>query len=60
MKNNDKQNARLEGEQAVQRVMNGMINDETELFSRFQDDPGFRRSLIDFVFNLTYRDEAQR
>jgi type I restriction enzyme, R subunit len=56
MQNNDKQNARLEGEQAVQRVMNGMINDETELFSRFQDDPGFRKSLIDFVFNMTYRD----
>ena len=60
MQNNDKQNARLEGEQAVQRVMNGMINDETELFSRFQDDPGFRKSLIDFVFNLTYRDDARR
>lgn len=60
MRNNDKQNARLEGEQAVQRVMNGMINDETELFSKFQDDPGFRKSLIDFVFNMTYRDDARR
>jgi len=60
MQNNDKQNARLEGEQAVQRVMNGMINDETELFSRFQDDTGFRKSLIDFVFNMTYRDGVGR
>jgi len=60
MKNNDKLNARLEGEQVVQRVMNGMINDETGLFSRFQGDPGFRKSLIDFVFNMTYWDEARR
>ncbi|MGE4053274.1 MAG: type I restriction endonuclease subunit R, partial [Vicinamibacterales bacterium] len=57
MANSGKQNAKIEGEKAVQRVMNEMMSDETQLFAKFQDDPNFRRSLIDFVFRMTYRDE---
>jgi type I restriction enzyme R subunit len=60
MRNSDKQNARIEGEAAVQRVMNDMMADETDLFARFQDDPGFRRSLIDYVFRMTYSEGGEK
>ena len=58
MEHSDKQNAKVEGEKAVQRVMNEMMGEETELFARFQDDAGFRKSFIDFIVNLTYREGA--
>jgi type I restriction enzyme R subunit len=60
MQNSDKENARVEGEKAVQRVMNDMMTDETDLFAKFQDDAGFRKSLIDFVFRATYSGEARK
>lgn len=60
MQNSDKQNARVEGENAVKRVMNDMMADETALFAKLQDDPGFRASLIDFVFRMTCSDEARK
>src|SRR5262249_50465552 len=53
-KNSDKQNARIEHDKALSRVIIGLMKDDTELFKHYQDDPGFNRWLADTVFNLTY------
>jgi len=57
-KNSDKQNARIEHDKALARVMTAVLKDDTELFKQFSDNEGFRRWLTDTVFGLTY-DEAQ-
>ncbi|MCU0834880.1 MAG: type I restriction endonuclease subunit R, partial [Chromatiaceae bacterium] len=55
-KNSDKQNARIEHDKALARVMTAVLKDDTELFKQFMDNEGFRRWLTDTVFGLTYRD----
>lgn len=52
--NSDKQNARIEHDKALKRVMTAVLNDDTELFKQFMDNEGFRRWLTDTVFGLTY------
>lgn len=56
-KNNDKQNARIEHDKALGRVMNGLIKDDTELFKQFSDNDSFKRWLTDSVFAQTYETE---
>jgi type I restriction enzyme R subunit len=58
MKNSDKAAARLEHDQALQKVVIGMLADHTELFKQFSDNPGFKKWLADTIFNLTYDDDA--
>lgn len=53
-KHSDKQNARIEHDKALRRVMNALIQDDTELFKQFSDNESFRRWLTDTVFALTY------
>ncbi|MGE0592114.1 MAG: type I restriction endonuclease subunit R [Vicinamibacterales bacterium] len=53
-KNSDRQNARIEHDMALQRVVVGMMKDDTELFKQFMDNEGFRRWMTDTVFKLTY------
>src|SRR5690606_15125440 len=50
----DKQNARIEHDKALERVMTAVLEDDTELFKQFMDNEGFRRWLTDTVFGLTY------
>jgi len=50
----DKQNARIEHDKALVRVMTALIQDDTELFKQFSDNESFRRWLTDTVFALTY------
>jgi type I restriction enzyme R subunit len=50
----DRQNARIELERALPRVMGGVLKDDAELFKMYTDNEGFRRWLTDFVFSLTY------
>jgi type I restriction enzyme, R subunit len=57
-KNNDKQNARIEHDKALQRVMNAVLKDDTELFKQFSDNESFRRWLSDTVFSVTYEEHA--
>ena len=57
-KNSDKQNARIEHDKALGRVIVGMMKDDTELFKQFSDNEGFRRWLTDTMFGLTYSDNA--
>ncbi len=58
MRNSDKQNARIEHDNALQRVIIELLTDHTELFKRFSDDPSFRRWLSDNNFETTYRERA--
>lgn len=55
MKNSDRQNARIEMDKALLRVMIGLMKDETQLFKQFSDDEGFKRWLGDTVFGQTYQ-----
>lgn len=55
-KYSDKQNARIEHDKALQRVMNNLLADHTELFKQFSDNPSFKKWLLDTVFTLTYQE----
>jgi type I restriction enzyme R subunit len=55
--NSDKQNARIEHDKALGRVMTALLKDDTELFKQFMDNEGFKRWLTDTVFGLTYSEE---
>jgi len=50
----DRQNARVEMDSALWRVMIELMKDDTELFRQFSDNESFRRGLMDAVFALTY------
>ena len=52
----DKQNARIEHDKALGRVMTSVMKDDTELFKQFMDNESFKRWMADTVFALTYRD----
>jgi len=54
MQNSDRQNARVEHDKALSRVMTAVLKDDTELFKQFMDNESFRRWLTDTVFGLTY------
>lgn len=53
-KNSDKQNARIEHDKALQRVLISLMKDDTELFKQFSDNESFRRWLEDMSFAVTY------
>lgn len=53
-KNNDKQNARIEHDKALARVMTAILKDDTELFKQFSDNDSFKKWLSDSVFESTY------
>ena len=52
--NSDKENARIEHDKALLRVMTSVIKDDTELFKQFMDNEGFKRWMTDTVFGLAY------
>ena len=54
MKNSDKQNARLEIEDALKFVLFGMMVDDMVLFKQFNDIPSFQKCPADKVFSVTY------
>ena len=58
--NSDPQNARIEHDKALGRVMTAVLKDDTELFKQFVDNPSFKRWLTDTVFGLTYRAASAR
>ena len=53
-KHSDRQNARIEHDKALARVMTAVLKDDTELFKQFVDNESFKRWLSDTVFALTY------
>ena len=58
--NSDRQNARIEHDEALRRVMTAVLNDDMQLFKQFTDNEGFRRWLTDNVFGLTYTSPQAR
>ena len=56
--NSDKDNARVEHDMALRRVMRSMMKDDGELLRQFLDNDGFRRWMTDTVFDLTYDQPA--
>ena len=56
--NSDRQNARIECDNALSRVITGLLTDDTELFKQFMDNDSFRNWLQETVFTLTYTNES--
>ena len=54
-KHSDKQNARIEHDKALARVMTAVLKDDTELFKQFSDNESFRK--VDGGYYL--RDDIQ-
>src|SRR5680860_32968 len=54
MKNSDKQNARIESERALKKVIMNIMVDNMELFKQYNDNPSFKKWLSDLVFDTTY------
>ena len=52
--NSDRQNARIEHDKALKRVITALFTDDAQLFKQFQDNDSFRRWLTDTVFGMTY------
>lgn len=50
----DKQNARIEHDKALERVMAAVLKDDTELFKQFMDNDSFRHWMADTIFRITY------
>lgn len=59
MRNSDKQNARMESERALQKVVMGIMSDNMELFKQYNDNKSFKKWLSDLVFSLTYNKDGQ-
>jgi hypothetical protein len=57
-KHSDRQNARIEHDRALARVLIEMMKDDTELFKQFSDNPGFKKWLSDLIFAETYQQAA--
>ena len=60
IRNSDRQNARIEHDKALGRVMTAVLKDDTELFKQFCDNESFKRWLTDAVFAITYTDSDQQ
>jgi len=60
MRNNDKQNARIEHDKALARVVTGMVKDDTQLFKYFSDNDDFRKWLSEAMFAVTYDGPGKR
>lgn len=54
MKNSDRQNARVELDRVLQRVVGAMVSDHLELYKHFMDNASFKTWLSDAVFSATY------
>ena len=55
--NSDKENARVEHDQALMRVMTSLMKDDTQLFKMFVDDPAFKNWLTEKMFDATYYEQ---
>jgi type I restriction enzyme R subunit len=53
-KNSDEQNARIEHEKVLRRVIIDAMKDDTELFKQFSDNDSFRKWLTETIFSMNY------
>ena len=56
--NSDRENARIEHDKALGRIMTSIMKDDTELFRQFVDNSDFKRWLGGVVFGLAYEEVA--
>jgi type I restriction enzyme R subunit len=54
IKSSDRQNARMEHDKALQRVIVELLADHAELFNQFSDNPAFKKWLGDSNFATTH------
>ena len=54
-KNSDRENARIEHDKALLRVMMAVMRDDTQLFKKFMDDPDFKQWMSNLSFRQTYK-----
>lgn len=54
--NSDRQNARIEHDKALKRVVTALFTDDAQLFKQFQDNESFRHWLTDTIFDITYEE----
>jgi type I restriction enzyme, R subunit len=59
MKNNDKQNARIEHDNALKRAMSAILKDDTELFKEYSDNASFKKWLSEAIFAVTYEEPVK-
>ncbi len=52
-RNSDTDNARIEYDRVLRRVMISMMKDDNQLFKQFMDHDGFKHWMTDTVFELT-------
>ena len=53
--NSDEQNARVEHDAALGRVMMSVLKDDTQLYKEFADNEDFKRWMTETSFRLTYQ-----
>jgi len=58
IKQSDEQNARIEHDKALEKVIIELLSDHTELFKQFMDNPSFKKWLSDSIFNVTYKKQT--
>ena len=56
--NSDRENARIEHDRVLRRVMMGIMKDDTELFKQFMDNEDFKRWLGGVVFEVAYHKDT--
>jgi hypothetical protein len=56
----ERENARIEHDKALNRVMTAVLKDDTELFKQFSDNDSFKRWLSDSIFAVTYEESGKR
>ena len=54
LQNSDRESVRVKSDQATQRGMLGVVQNNTQIFKLFADDPDFRPWLMDTAFQLAY------
>ncbi|RJR47708.1 MAG: hypothetical protein C4576_09230 [Desulfobacteraceae bacterium] len=55
-KYSDRQNARIEHDKALKRVITALFTDDAQLFKQFQDNESFRHWMTNTIFELTYEE----
>ena len=55
----DRANARVEYTAAVNRVIMGIMKDDTQFFKHFMDNPDFRQFVINASFDVAYRGKVK-
>ena len=58
--NSDRQNARVEHDAALKRVMMSVLNDDMQLYKEYADNESFKRWMTETVFRLTYEQPPPR